>query len=297
MRAYVIGNAAIDENFRVERLPGEGESILAGKGSVELGGKGANQAVVLARAGLPTTLIAGIGSDTRAERVRGWLAAEPLEARLLPIAGASTDLSIILADGEGANVIVTTVDCARALTADAVLPDLAAAAPGDLMVLQGNLGLSTTRALIAEARARAMRVVFNPSPVRDAFADLLPQVDTLFLNQHEAGVLSGREGAEAVRALLRAGPSTVVLTLGREGALLGTAGGVRPVPAVAVAATDSTGAGDTFQSVALVSAARRGTGIDAAALRDAARAAAITVTRRGTLSAFPTQAELEALLA
>ena len=295
MRAYVIGNAAIDETYKVERLPGEGESILASKGSMELGGKGTNQAVVLARAGVPTTLIAGIGRDPRGDRVRGWLAAEPLEAKLLPIAGASTDLSIILNDSDGANVIVTTVDCARSLTLDEVRPYLREVQPGDMMVLQGNLTLQTTQALIEEARVRAMRVVFNPSPVFDAFADLLPQVDTLFLNQHEAEVLSGRGDFEAVRSLLRSGPSTVVLTLGGAGALLGTSAGVRPIPAMAVEATDTTGAGDTYQSIAIASAARRNTAIDLIALQDAAKAAAITVTRRGTLSAFPTPAELEAL--
>lgn len=296
MRAYVIGNAAIDENYKVERLPGEGESILASKGSVELGGKGTNQAVVLARAGLPTTLIAGIGGDTRGDRVLDCLSSEPLEAKLLPIAGTSTDLSIILNDDDGANVIVTTVDCARSLTLDAVRPYLDEAQPGDLMVLQGNLTLQTTRDLIDEACGRAMRVVFNPSPVFEAFAELLPQVDTLFLNQHEAEVLTGRDEVDAVRSLLRFGPATVVLTQGKDGAILGTSHGTQLIPAVAAEATDTTGAGDTYQSVAIASAARRGTVIDPVALRHAAKAAAITVARQGTLSAFPTSAELEAIL-
>ncbi|MGR3464517.1 ribokinase [Limimaricola sp.] len=295
MRIFVIGNIAIDETYRVETLPGEGESILGTKLSSELGGKGANQAVVLARAGLRVTLVAGVGSDDRADRIRARLAAEPLEARLVAFDQPSTDLSIVLSEAGGGNAIVTTVDCARALTFADIEPHLRGAARGDLMILQGNLSLPATEALFGFARSRGMRVAFNPSPVAEGFAALLKHADMLFLNQHEARVLTGQEGEAAIAALQALGVGTVVLTLGRDGALLGSGARRIPAAAQAVEVVDTTGAGDTFQSAAIAAALLGSGEIDALALRVASRAAALTVSRQGTVSAFPTPREFSQL--
>jgi len=89
-----------------------------------------------------------------------------------------------------------------------------------------------------------------------------------------------------------------VLTLGADGALLASANtGIATIPAVAATAIDTTGAGDTFMAVALASAAVRGVELDTRAIGHAASASALTVSRRGTRSAFPTADELQAILA
>ena len=75
------------------------------------------------------------------------------------------------------------------------------------------------------------------------------------------------------------------------------AAGVRVVPAVPGEAVDTAGAGDTFMAVALASAALRRATVDVRALEHGAAAAALTVSRRGTRSAFPSSGELKAILA
>lgn len=297
MKVFVVGNIVADQTYSVGRLPNEGESVLGRKISVDLGGKGANQSIILARSDISTILIAAIGDDTQANQLSERLATEPVVPRLIQIPNTASDSSIIIKDGTGKNVIVTTVDCARSLTLSDVEQKMTDAASGDLLVLQGNLELAITKQIIATARKRGMKIVLNPSPFENGIELLLADLDTLFVNQHEAYQITGCEGPVAVQKLLEFGIKTVILSMGEKGALLGTASEVLSVPAQTCHVVDSTGAGDTLQSVAIASAILRRSCIDLVALKIAAKAAALTVSRHGATAAFPTQTELKSLFA
>lgn len=297
MHAYVIGNVAVDETVRVDQWPTAGASIFGGHGSTDIGGKGANQAVVMARCGLPTTLIAPVGEGFRARSIAERLEAEPLECRLVRLEGRATDFSIIFTTPDGENAIVTTTDAAQNLAPEDALPALGQARPDDLAVLQGNLSGETTSALLGEARRHGMVTAFNPSPLRPCFGELWPLVDIAFLNAGEALALTGASGEAAAAVLHARGVRDVVLTLGADGALLSSGGIAVRVAAISANAVDTTGAGDTFMGAALASAALRGTRLDELALVHAARASALTVSRKGTLGAFPSIGEMSAILA
>lgn len=298
MRAYVIGNVAIDETISVSSMPQAGASILGREETRDLGGKGANQAVVMGRAGLATTLISAIGEDHRGRMIAEQLALEPVTASLVRLAGCVSDFSIIFTTPDGENAIVTTTESAEALSLEAAADRLVPAEPGDLVVLQGNLSEAATRGLLALARDRGLVTAFNPSPLRPYHPDLLPLTDTVFVNEGEAAHLSGTSGEAAVYALVAAGAKRVVLTLGARGALLATPGGaISAIASVPAKAIDTTGAGDTFMAVTLTSAALRGVAIDTRAVAHGAAAAALTVSRRGTRSAFPNPDELAVILA
>lgn len=297
MKVFVVGNIVADQTYSVGRLPNEGESVLGRKISVDLGGKGANQSIILARSDISTILIAAIGDDTQANQLSERLATEPVVPRLIQIPNTASDSSIIIKDGTGKNVIVTTVDCARSLKVLDVEQKMTDAASGDLLVLQGNLELAITKQIIATARKRGMKIVLNPSPFENGIELLLADLDTLFVNQHEAYQITGCEGPVAVQKLLEFGIKTVILSMGEKGALLGTASEVLSVPAQTCHVVDSTGAGDTLQSVAIASAILRRSCIDLVALKIAAKAAALTVSRHGATAAFPTQTKLKSLFA
>lgn len=296
MRAYVVGNVTIDETIAIAALPEAGASILGSQQSRDLGGKGANQAVVMARCGLPTTLVAAIGEGFRADMVRRHLADEPVVSQLVPIAGKSSDFSIVLSTPDGENVNITVTDAAQSLGLADAVARLGDARQGDLAVLQGNLTDEVTRGVLEAARARGMVTAFNPSPLRPFFASLWPLIDIAFLNEGEALALTAAHREHAANNLLELGVRQVVLTFGRDGAMLAGAERVFTVPAAPCPVVDTTGAGDTFMAVALASAALRGTILDRRAIEDAARAAAVTVSRHGTRSAFPTRMELAAIL-
>ena len=161
---------------------------------------------------------------------------------------------------------------------------MAEAAAGDILLQQGNFSLDKTRALFQYAKARGMTTVFNPSPVNPDFCHLWPLIDIAVVNESEAELLQPY------------GVKSLVITQGAAGAWLVQEGQRRFCPAVPAEALDTTGAGDTFLAVMLASALLRGVAPDALALAHASRAAAITVSRRGTLSAFPGSHELAALL-
>ncbi|EJC83888.1 sugar kinase, ribokinase [Rhizobium leguminosarum bv. trifolii WSM2297] len=296
MRAYIVGNIAIDETIAVSDLPVIGASILGNPGGSDLGGKGTNQAVVMARCGVPTTLVAPVGRDVRADAIRRCLAEEPLQSELIEIEDASSDVSIIFRLPRGENAIVTTTESAQSLCLSQVRRILSTAGPGDLMMLQGNLSDRTTRDILEHARAIGMVTAFNPSPVRSYFSDLWALIDIAFLNKGEAQTLTGTTGRDAAEYLLSRGLREVVLTLGGDGAMLVNQRDSIEVPARACHVVDTTGAGDTFMAVALASCALRGQRLDRPAIEHAAAAAAITVSRHGTTKAFPTILELEAIL-
>jgi ribokinase len=297
MRAYVVGNVAMDETFEVEALPQEGQSILGSQRSSDLGGKGANQAIVLARCGVPVTFIAGVGDDAQAGKLRARLADEPVDARFVTFSGIATDLSIVMADPRGGNAILTTVDCARSLDVSTVVSVLREASPGDMMVLQGNLSTEVTADLFDVADAKDLKVVFNPSPIDDAYQALLGRASMVFLNEAEAKAYTGKNGESAVRALLAMGSHIVVLTRGGEGALFGVSGGdVDSVEAHPCDVVDTTGAGDTFQSVALAAMIRENGPLRSHILQVASKAAAVTISRFGTARALPSKQDLSTLL-
>lgn len=297
MRVYVIGNVAIDETISVATMPEAGASIFGREESRDLGGKGANQAVVIGRCGVPTVFVSATGEDFRGETIRKQLADEPVEANLLRFSGISTDFSIIFTTPDGENAIITTTRSAEAMALPDALDALSAAQPGDIVVLQGNLSEAVTRGILSDAKRRGLVTAFNPSPLRPYFSELWPLVDMAFLNKGEALSLTGTSGKAAAAHLIDAGVRQVVLTAGGNGALLVQAESTIAVPSIPTAVVDTTGAGDTFMAVAIASAARRTGRLDERAVQDAARASALTVSRRGTRQAFPTVAEIETIFA
>jgi ribokinase len=299
MKVFVVGNIAVDETFVIATLPRAGESILATAAGRDLGGKGANQAMVMARAGLDVVFVSATGNDDRGEWIRAALAEEAIETGHVARITGPSDLSIILTDSGGENTIVTTTEAARAIPPDRVTDALDSSRRGDWLALQGNLEPSLTRAILEQARLRGVTTAFNPSPHKREFPELIGFADVLVVNRTEALELTGSTEPEAAAARLRAlGARAVAITLGAEGAVYATSGGITHIRARRQEAVDTTGAGDTFMAAAIASAALRGLNtLDPVALDAGAAAAAVTVSRIGTRRAFPTRDELRAILA
>lgn len=284
MRVYVTGNIAVDETWSITDIPTKGSSIHGHKMSQDIGGKGANQAILLSRSGVETVLIAAVGNDSNGHWIREKMRAESL--RLLPdlLFPCHSDTSIILTSADGDNAIITTTVAADSLGLPDMTQALSDAVAGDVLLQQGNFSLEKTRSLFELAKSRKMTTVFNPSPVKPGFAQLWPLVDIAVMNQHEAALLKP------------SGIKMLVVTHGSQGAWLTTLDNQRFCPATPATVVDSTGAGDTFLAVMLASALLRTNQIDELALTHASKAAAITISRPGTFSAFPKAAELNALL-
>jgi ribokinase len=291
LTVVVIGNATVDVSYDVPRLPAAGETVLARARRIDAGGKGLNQAIVARRAGAEVVYCAPLGQDAQAEVILERLKAEGLEAAQFRRVPVPTDESLIFVAPAGENAIVSTAAAAHALDETAVTPILAGLRAGDLLLMQGNLTRAVTAACLDRAREAGARTMLNPAPIAFDYEGLWPAVCIAVVNEVESDLLTGiGDPITAAQALQRSGVGTVVTTLGAEGVSMVDGDGEHHVPAPQVEAVDTTGAGDVFCGVL---AAALETPLEwAPALRWAVAAASVSVTRRGTASAFPSSEEL-----
>lgn len=286
MTLFVLGNAAVDSIFELRHLPRPGETLLSQGESEDLGGKGLNQAIMAARAGASVSFWAAIGDDDAGQRILSRLRAESIGADTLLVRTGNTDRSMIFVAPSGENCIVSTASMARSIDRGYAQDMLTHIADGDLLLLQGNLSREVTRFSVTSAAKRGARTLINPAPIHFDYAAMLPDVDTLVVNEIENRTLSKMPDVAAGAAKIVAqGVKTVVTTCGAAGALLTTADGMQRFAPPTVEAVDTTGAGDVFCGVLAAALAQ---GMDPAdACPWAVRAAALAVTRLGTSRAFP----------
>jgi ribokinase len=289
MTVFNLGSINIDHVYRVPHLPRAGETLAAAEYLQTLGGKGLNQTVAALRAGARVVHIGAIGASD------GWTAAQlsALGVDLGSVArvDAPTGHAIIAVDPGGENSILIHPGANRLQDEAAIEAALAGAQAGDCLLLQNETSHQVEAA--RAARAKHLRVFYSAAPFEiEALREVLPHVTHLLVNSGE-----GEELARAMGKPLTELPvDVVVVTRGAEGAEWIAAGAESlAVPAVTVEAVDTTGAGDCFAG-ALVAALDDGM-TEGQALRYAAAAAAIQVTRPGTSAAMPDRGEVEALLA
>jgi ribokinase len=313
---FVIGSFVMACCWFTPRLPGRGEHVHADGFLMEPGGKGLNVAVGLRRLGAPVHLLLGVGDDSAAEALLGLLRREGLsDAHVHRFAGPSGH-GVGLIDEAGDNVIAVHPGANHRLGrghVHAAATDIAASA-----LVYGQF--EAPDGVIAEAfrlaRQAGVTTVLNPSPWRPIASEVLQQVDTLLLNEHEARALWGAQanaggptslrgtGADpkpdphgSVRAWRRAHPGVQLLvTLGEAGCWLWPAGAEvdspRHHPATRVQAVDTTGCGDAFAAAWCQALAA---GMDASqALHLATSAGAWVASRQGVLGALPSGEELRA---
>src|SRR5580704_2828388 len=291
---HVIGNAAVDSVIRVERFPRPGETIVALGASEDLGGKGANQAVVAARCGAPVHLAAPIGNDALGERIRSSLDREGVQTDGLTTSAYGTDRCVITVDRHGENTILSLIEAARHFNPIAETRLESWISPGDLVVMQGNLRPSVTRDCLTLAKSKGATTVLNPSPTYAAEDYDWTLVDLVLVNRGEVVDLAGGGAEEAAGALCKRGAGAVVLTLAADGAAFFSADDTFRVAAPQVIAVDAVGAGDVFCGV--LSAANALGRSWREALAAAVDAASISVTRKGVLASFPSREEMAGIL-
>ncbi|MEM7060240.1 MAG: PfkB family carbohydrate kinase [Pseudomonadota bacterium] len=287
MTILCIGSVNIDNTHRVTTHPGPGETVLD-KGHLRgLGGKGANMSLAAAAAGARVAHAGAVGSD--GDWCRNQIADRDIDVSDLSTVDAATGHAIIMVDDAAENVIVVHSGANMALSQDLIDQAISRRSPGDWLLLQNETNLVPEAA--AAGQAAGLKVAYAAAPFdAEAVARVLPHTDLLAVNQIEAEQLSAHLG-QSLDAL---NVPAILITLGSEGARYRADGEEIQTPAFQVDAVDTTGAGDTFLGFFLA-------GIDLQqtpdkALRRAAAAAALQVTRPGAGDAIPSLEELEAFL-
>ncbi|MCW2905526.1 MAG: ribokinase [Actinomycetia bacterium] len=295
-RITVLGSLNMDISVTVPTLAGPGETVLGSAARLQPGGKGANQAVAAARLGASVRMAGCCGDDDFGRTLRSALEAAGVDVaavRILP--GVPSGLALITVDATGENSI-TVAPGANGLAGP---PEAAAsaAARSDALILSAEIPVPVLAAALDRARAARVMTVLNLAPVPpDASRLLAAGVDWLIVNAPEAGAILGRPVADpagaqtAAAGLAGASGGHVVITLGRDGAVLAGPDTALAVPGFRVRSVDSVGAGDAFVAALGVAVAAGATPPEG--VRLACAVAATAVTRPGAQEGLPSGADV-----
>ncbi|MHC0052048.1 ribokinase [Actibacterium sp. D379-3] len=285
MAIFNLGSINVDYFYEVPHLPARGETIAAPVHRVGLGGKGANQSVAAAKAGAQVFHIGAIGAGGGwvLDRMRG----HGVDVTHVAEVDGATAHAVITVDPDGENTIVLFAGANAAQSEARIGAALAGAGPNDTLMLQNET--SHQRIAARMAWDRGMRVIYSAAPFSlSAVQAVLPHVSILVLNEVEAEQLIAAAGLPDVPEM--------IVTKGAKGAGWTMKDGETvTVPAFRVQPVDTTGAGDCFIG-SVAAGLDQGMG-RADALRYAAAASALQVTRPGTSDAMPTRAEVLGFLA
>ena len=303
----VVGSLNMDQVVHVPRIPLLGETLLS-TSSLKLapGGKGANQAVAMARLGAPVAMAGRLGSDPFGEALLRSLRADNVNTDLIVVdQEESSGVALIYLTPAGDNAIVVAAGANMRVGQDRVQLSaiFEAITQARVLLLQLEIPLETVSALIAAGHNAGTPVVLNLAPAQALPWETLKQVQVLVVNETEIALLTGRqvneveEARAAALALHKQGIASIAVTLGGQGAILVTTGGhgearfiFQPAPAVQV--VDTTAAGDCFAG-ALTLALTEGQA-PGDALQFAVYASALKVTKFGAQPGLPTRQEVEA---
>lgn len=296
LEVVVLGSLNHDTILSLPRFPEVGETLAADAVTQSPGGKGANQAVQLAKLGARTLMAGAVGDDVNGAFLLDCLVEAGVDVAGVSHIDAPTGMALIEAvpDGSvtccivhGANYEVSIEDV------DALAPAIAEAG---WLVLQMEVPRAVDEAAIRLAKSLGARVVLNAAPAMALDEACLAACDVLVLNEVEAAFFWGAPVPDRPTALAAAAElgarydADVVITLGALGSVAVGAEGAIELESVASEVVETTGAGDSYVG-GLVRAL-----IDGASLGEAcefaSRCAALTVTRVGAQSAMPTLAEL-----
>ncbi len=284
-----------------DRFPGAGETVVGNRFLTYGGGKGANQAVAAGRMGARAAMVGRVGDDVFASPALQALVDSGVDISPVGVTpDTSTGIAVISIDTAAQNQIIQVLGANNTCGADEEAKVIGLLDGAAALLLQLEVSIELSLRCAQAAKAKGVRVVLDPSPVRplpDAFYECC---DIITPNETDAQALVGmpvtdREtAAQAAGTLLSRGIGTAIVTLGPQGAYYATAEGGEFVPAFAVEAVDSVGAGDAFNG-ALAVALSEGRDL-AESVRLASATGALSVTRSGAQDSMPTREEVEALL-
>lgn len=290
MRVLNFGSMNIDHVYRVDNFVRPGETKAASQLATHSGGKGLNQSIALARAGVEVYHAGKLGKE--GGFLIDLLKKSGVDTDNIGVSEFPTGHTIIQVDDSGANCILLFPGANADIDETFAGRVLSGFGTGDMLLLQNEI--SGIEPIMRMAAQRGMTIVMNPSPF-DAKVRSYPLelVDIFLLNEIEAEGLSGEADPERAAVLLgqRFPAARVVITCGAKGSVCMDKGRLIRQKAYPAKAVDTTAAGDTFTGYFLAGLIE---GLDTGRAMDlASRAAAICVTRVGAADSVPLRSELD----
>ena len=289
MRVLNFGSLNIDHVYAVDHLVRPGETLDSDGYRVFPGGKGLNQSLALAGAGVQVAHAGKVGKE--GEWLKEKLAASGVDTSFLDVVDEAGGHAIIQVDKSGENAIVLHGGANKLIDGQDAEMVVSQFEEGDYLLLQNEI--SSIPDIMECGARRGLIIMFNPAPMDPAVMDYPLHLVSLFcLNEIEGGELTGESTPSAILDAMSAKypDAATVLTLGKKGAIYADGEKRLAVTGLEVNAADTTAAGDTFIGY-LLAGIMDGIG-EEETLNRACRAAAICVTREGAADSIPRRDEL-----
>lgn len=290
MKLAVIGSINMDQVVTTERIPSKGETLAGDDLKYIPGGKGANQAVAMARLGADVSMFGAVGDDDNGRQLLAALKNEGIDVSSVAVkAEAPTGLAIITVS-ENDNVIIF-IKGANGLVDREYIDSIAdQLTDKDLVVLQHEIPLDTVHYAVSFCYEKGIPVVLNPAPAADVPKEVVDKISYLTPNEHEAALIFGKD--MTIEEMLTENKGKLIITRGSEGVSTCLEDGtILTVPPIKVNIVDTTGAGDTLNGAFSVRIAA-GDSIEEA-LRYANTAAGLSIEKFGAQGGMPTAAEVD----
>lgn len=298
-KVSVIGSMNCDTTIHVERFPLPGETISAKGYAVSIGGKGANQAAALAKAGLAVEMYGAVGNDEAGEQMLHAL--EDLHVGTQHVQRserAQTGQAFITVENSGNNHIMIVAGANGECTSEYADANAADILSADAVLAQLEIPVSTVLKSFKLAKDKGILTVLNPAPAQHFRIELLDYTDILVPNESEMETLYGREirdHAELEKAcewLAQSGVSVIIVTLGSKGCYVYHGGQGSFHTPYRVKVVDTTAAGDSFIGSFLAAYLEEKQVLPA--IDYAQKVASITVSREGAIQSIPSKEEVAA---
>ncbi len=297
----VVGSINADLVAVSEKIPAVGETVIGTDFKVHGGGKGANQAIAVARLGYPVRMIGRLGSDHFGAELRAGMQAAGVDCSGVGISDGPSGVALILVSRKGENCIVVVPGANAEVSPRDLEKNLGAFRQAGMVLSQLEIPLDTVECLAAICRREDVPLILDPAPAQGLAADIFRELAWFTPNETEAAYYLSKNGSEVTapgeiaKSLLATGARGVLLKRGASGAYIAMPGdGGQSVRAFPVTAVDSTAAGDAFNG-GFATALMRGKSPRESAVF-ASAVAAISVTRAGAQPSMPTLREVEAFL-
>lgn len=293
MKVLNIGSMNLDYVYQVDHIVEPGETISSDGMNIFLGGKGMNQSIALAKAGVEVYHGGMIGED--GQPFLDACEEYEVHAEYIHKISGKTGHTIIQIDKEAQNCILLFGGANQMLTEEYIDEVLAGFEAGDILLLQNEV--NNISYIVDKAYEKGMEIALNPSPFNSRLADVdMSKIRIFLLNEIEGGQITGLSAPEEILAEMckRFPKAKIVLTLGKDGAVYAEQGKVYRQPIFKVKAVDTTAAGDTFTGYFLAGMVE-GMSIEDT-LKMSAKASSIAVTRQGAVPSIPYRNEVEEAL-
>lgn len=297
-KILIVGSLNMDIVVKVDKMPKVGETVMGRDLCYIPGGKGANQAFAVGKLLGNAAMLGKVGNDPFGETLLESLRQANVDIVGIERSTIPTGTALIWVNSEGDNSIIVTAGANAGCDLPYIEAHHQAILDADIIIVQMEIPQKAVYGLIRLAKELGKTVILNPAPAPADFpTSLYPFIDYLTPNETELELLSGMDASSveqialAAVSLLSKGAGKVVVTCGKQGAMLVDDAGWEMYPVIDVPVADTTAAGDSFNAGFAVALTEGKT--DAEAIAFANKVATLVVTRHGAQSSIPTRAEAD----